>query len=101
MYVCMCSVCSLPRVFFINFLFVQILFWSLKLYVQKTFSDFYRAVVVCLSIRPSVCLSQAGIVSKPLNIESRKQRHTTAQSSFLMPKMSAKFDFRGRRLFDK
>jgi len=43
-------------------------------------NDFYRAtlasavyaVVVCLS----VCLPQAGIVSKPLNTESRKQRST-------------------------
>jgi len=40
------------------------------------------AVVVCLSARlsvwPSVCLSHAGIMSKRLNLGSRKQRHTIA-----------------------
>jgi len=30
-------------------------------------------------VRLSVCLSQAGIVSKPLNTESRKQRHAISQ----------------------
>jgi len=33
------------------------------------------AVIVCLS----VCLSHAGIVSKRLNIGSRKQRHVIAK----------------------
>jgi len=33
------------------------------------------AVVVCLS----VCLSHAGVVSKRLNVGSRKQRHVLAQ----------------------
>jgi len=39
------------------------------------------AVVVCLSVRLclSVCLSHAGIVSKPLNVGSRKQRHVMTQ----------------------
>ena len=41
------------------------------------------AVVVCLSVRlcvyVSVCLSHAGIVSKRLNVGSRKQRHVIAQ----------------------
>ena len=42
---------------------------------------------------PSVCLSQVGIVSKPLNEKSRKQRRTKTQdSSLLLPKISAKFD---------
>jgi len=42
---------------------------------------------VCLS----VCLSQVGDLLKRLNAESRKQRHTiTRDSSFLMPKTSAK-----------
>ena len=36
------------------------------------------AVVVCLSVRPSVCLSPAGSVPKQLNVGSRKQRHTIA-----------------------
>ena len=34
------------------------------------------AVVVCLSVCPCVCLSHSGIVSKRLNVESRKQCHT-------------------------
>ena len=37
------------------------------------------AVIVCLSVRPSVCLSLAGTVSKWLNVGSRKQRRTIAQ----------------------
>jgi len=52
-----------------------------KLSVLFTARCYDSVVVVCLSIHPSVCLSQAGIVSKPLNIESRKQRHMTAQST--------------------
>jgi len=50
---------------------------------RYTLYNFYRAsarryasavyaVVVCLSVRPSVCPSQAGIVSKLLNVGSRK-----------------------------
>ena len=30
------------------------------------------AVVLCLSVRPSVCLSHSGIVTKRLNVGSRK-----------------------------
>ena len=50
--------------------------------------------ICCVSVRlcPSVCPPQAGTVPKRLNAESRKQRHAIAQdSSFLMPKISAKF----------
>jgi len=43
------------------------------------------AIIVCLSV--CVCVSHAGIVSKRLNVGSRKQRHVTARdSSFLTPK---------------
>jgi len=49
-------------------------------------------VVVCLFVRLSVRLSQAGIVPKWLNVRSRKQRHTIDRdSSFLIQKISAKF----------
>jgi len=50
------------------------------------------AVVVCPSVRLSVCLSQVGVILKRLNVGSRKQRHTIAhgRSSFLTPKISAK-----------
>jgi len=34
------------------------------------------AVIMCPSVRLSVCLSHAGIVPKQLNLESRKQRRT-------------------------
>jgi len=51
------------------------------------------AVVVCLSVCQSVCLSHSGIVSKRLNVGSRKQRRTIAHdSSFLLPKIMAKFE---------
>jgi len=48
--------------------------------------------------------SQASIVLKKLNTGSHKQRHMMAlDSSFLMPKISAKFDqghlVRGRQIF--
>jgi len=41
---------------------------------------------VCLSIRLSGRLSQAGTVPKRLNVGSRKQRHMPRDSSFRMPK---------------
>jgi len=39
-----------------------------------------------------VCPTYAGIVPKRLNIGSRKQNHVMAHSSFLTPKISAKFE---------
>jgi len=44
------------------------------------------AVVLCLSVGLSVCLSQVGLLLKRLNVGARKQRHTIA----LVPKISAK-----------
>jgi len=46
----------------------------LLVFTARRYATVVYAVVVC----PSVCLPQAGIVSKPLNTESRKQRHTIA-----------------------
>jgi len=48
---------------------------------------FYRAILcirllvmaVCLSVRPSVCPSQVGVLLNRLNVGSRKQHHTIAQ----------------------
>jgi len=40
---------------------------------------YYLSSCVRPSVRLSVCLSQAGIVSKRQHIESRKQRRTVAQ----------------------
>ena len=55
---------------------------------------------LCLSVSVSVRLSQVGVLLKRLNGGSHKQHHK--DSSFLMPKISAKFDrghlLRGRRM---
>ena len=49
------------------------------------------SVSVCLCLCP--CLSQAGVLLKRQNVGSHKQHHTIPRdSSFLMPKISAKFD---------
>ena len=80
--------------------------WSLR--------DFYRAMLCIrgtshgpVSVRLSVCLSvrpsQVGVLLKRLNVGSHKQHHTIPKdSSFLMPKISAKFDrghhLRGRQM---
>ena len=37
------------------------------------------AMRVCVCVCVSVCLTHAGIISKGLNVESRKQRHVIAQ----------------------
>jgi len=53
-------------------------------------------MALCLSVRPSVRPSQVGVLLKRLNVGSHRD------SSFLMPKISAKFDrghpLRGRRM---
>jgi len=63
----------------------------------------HRPVSVRLSVSVSVCLSQVGVLLKRLNTGSHKQHHTIIQdSSFLLPRISAKFDrghpLRGRRM---
>ena len=63
------------------------------------------AMALCPSVRQSVCPSQVGVLLKRINVGSHKQHHTIAQgvrdSSFLTPKISAKFDrghpLRGRQ----
>ena len=53
----------------------------------------HERVSVCLSVSVCVCLSQVGVLLKRLNVGSHKQNHTIARdSSFLRPKISAKFD---------
>jgi len=57
----------------------------------------------CVCVCVSVCLSYSGIVSKRLNVGSRKQRRTIAHdTSFLMPKTMATFErdhpLRGRQM---
>jgi len=51
--------------------------YSLVFTARRYASAVCRRVFVCPAVRLSVRLSQAGIVSKPLNTESRKQRHKT------------------------
>jgi len=51
------------------------------------------SVCVCVCLSVGVCLSQAGVLLKRLNVGSHKQHHTIARhSSFRLPKISAKFD---------
>ena len=53
----------------------------------------HERVSLCLSVSVCVCLSQVGVLLKRLNVGSHKQNHTIARdSSFLRPKISAKFD---------
>ena len=52
---------------------------KLNIFTARRYASAVYAVVVCPSVRLSVCQSQAGIVSKPLNTESRKHRHTIVQ----------------------
>ena len=61
-------------------------------FTARRYASAILAVIVCLSVRLSVCLSQVGVVQIWLNLGSHKQRHTIARdSSFLMPKFSMKF----------
>ena len=60
-------------------------------------------MALCPSVRLSVRPSQVGVLLKRLNVGSHKQHHTIPKdSSFLMPKISAKFDqghhLRGRQM---
>ena len=58
----------------------------------------YASAVLAMGMYPSVrvrvCLSQVGVLLKRQNVGSHKHHHTILQeSSFLMPKISAKFDW--------
>jgi len=46
----------------------------------------------CVCVCVCLCLSQVGVLLKRLNVGSHKQHHTLRDSSFLKPKISAKFD---------
>ena len=63
------------------------------LFTARPYARAVYAMALSLSVRPSVRPSQASIVPKRLNMGSPKQRHTIARdSSFLMPKISGKFE---------
>jgi len=48
-------------------------------FAARRYTSVVYAVVMCLSVCPSVCLSQASIVLKRLNIGWRQLCHTIAQ----------------------
>ena len=98
-----CSASSLCENRFINTattLAYDFSFYRVMLCIRGTS---HGPVSICPSVRPSVCPSQVGVLLKGLNVGSHKQHHTIAQgSSFLKPKISAKFDqghpLRGRHM---
>ena len=53
--------------------------YTLFIITARRYASAVYAVVMSPSAIPSVRVSHAGIVSKRLNVESRKQRHTVAQ----------------------
>jgi len=53
--------------------------WRVRFYPRGASVARVLAVVVCLCVCVSVCLSHAGIVSKRLNVGSRKQRQVIDQ----------------------
>ena len=73
------NTCSTPT----NSLYFNLLFTILpaRRYASAGVSRSHLLVCpsVCLSVRPSVCLSHADIVSKRLNVGSRKQHRMIAQ----------------------
>jgi len=70
--------------------------WRISLpivFTARCYASAVLAMGLCPSVCASLCLSQVGVLLKRLNVGSNKQHHTIAQdSSFLLPKISAKFD---------
>jgi len=70
---------------------------SFSFITAQRYASAVYAVIMCLyvrlSVRPSVCLclSQVGVLQRWLSLGSHEQRHTIAGDSFLLPKISAKF----------
>ena len=62
--------------------------FSLLCYFKPFLPARVIAMIACLCVCLCVCVSHAGIVSKRLNVGSRKQHHVIAQGrSFLTPKV--------------
>jgi len=68
------------------------------IFTARCYASAVLAMGLCPSVRLSVRPSQVGVLLKRLNVGSHKQHHTIAHSSFLMPKICAKFD-RGHALW--
>ena len=72
------------------------------IFTARCYASAVLAIWPCVCL--SVCPSQVGVLLKRLNVGSDEQHHTIVQrdSSFLMPKISAKFDrghpLRGRQM---
>ena len=49
------------------------------LFTARCFASAVLAMALYLSVRPSVCLSQVGVLLKRINVGSHKQHHTIAQ----------------------
>ena len=79
-----------------HFGFVLVLLGSV--FTARCYASAVLAMTLCLSVRPSVRPSQAGVLLKRQNIGSHKQHHTIPQG----PQISAKFDrghpLRGRQM---
>ena len=53
--------------------------YALPVFAARRYASAVYAVVMCLSVRLSVCLSQFGVLQRWINLGSHKQRHTIAQ----------------------
>jgi len=49
------------------------------IFTARCYASAVLARALCLSVRPSVCLSQVGVLLKRLNVGSHKQHHTISQ----------------------
>jgi len=52
---------------------------SYQLFTARCYASAVLAMALCLSVRPSVCPSQVGVLLKRLNLGSHKQHHTIVQ----------------------
>ena len=52
---------------------------KIKHFTARRYASVVYVVIVRPSVRPSVCLSQVGVLQRRLNLGSDKQRHTIAQ----------------------
>jgi len=74
---------------------------SLRILTSRCYACAVYAMALCPCLSVCVCVCQVSVLIKRLNTGSHKQHHAMAQdSSFLTPKISAKFD-RGHPLLGR
>jgi len=56
-----------------------VLYVTMHCFTARRCASVVYVVAQCLSVCQSVCPSQVGVLSKRLNVASRKQRHTVEQ----------------------